>query len=78
MLFRNKALVGLGLAAALAAAGVLRPAIVLQASPAQDDAALIARARAIHERVLTLDTHNDIEPEHFTASCNYTMRLRRK
>ena len=75
MLFRNKALVGLGLAAALAAASALRPAIVLQASPAQDDAALIARARAIHERVLTLDTHNDIEPEHFTASCNYTMRL---
>ena len=26
------------------------------------DAALVARARAIHERVLTLDTHNDIEP----------------
>jgi membrane dipeptidase len=36
---------------------------------------LLARARAIHERVLTLDTHNDIEPAHFTAGCNYTMRL---
>lgn len=39
------------------------------------DAALVARARAIHERVITLDTHNDIEPSHFTAGCNYTQRL---
>jgi membrane dipeptidase len=40
---------------------------------AQDD--LVARARAIHERVIALDTHNDIDPQNFTASCNYTMRL---
>jgi membrane dipeptidase len=47
-----------------------------QASPAQaNDAALIARAKAIHERVLKLDTHNDIDPADFTADCNYTMRL---
>jgi membrane dipeptidase len=39
------------------------------------DAALVARARAIHERVLTIDTHIDLEPEHFTADCNYTRRL---
>jgi membrane dipeptidase len=45
-------------------------------SPAQsNDAALIAKARGIHERVITLDTHNDIEPVNFTADCNYTMRL---
>jgi membrane dipeptidase len=42
---------------------------------AEDDPALIARARAIHGRIITLDTHNDIEPEYFTPSCNYTMRL---
>ena len=36
---------------------------------------LIARARAIHERVIALDTHNDIDPQNFTADCNYTMRL---
>ncbi len=31
-------------------------------SPAQmDDAALIAKAKGIHARVITLDTHNDIE-----------------
>ena len=44
------------------------------AAQATDDA-LIAKARAIHERVITLDTHNDIEPAYFTATCNYTERL---
>jgi membrane dipeptidase len=40
-----------------------------------NDAALIAKAKLIHSRVLKLDTHNDIEPANFTADCNYTMRL---
>jgi len=40
---------------------------------AQQD--LVARARAIHDRVIALDTHNDIDPQNFTPSCNYTMRL---
>jgi membrane dipeptidase len=40
-----------------------------------DDPALVARARAIHERVLTLDTHVDINPANFTAERNYTQRL---
>jgi membrane dipeptidase len=35
----------------------------------------VTRARAIHGRVITLDTHNDIEPDHFTRGCNYTMPL---
>jgi len=39
------------------------------------DADLVARARAIHERVITLDTHNDINPANFTAERNYTQRL---
>jgi membrane dipeptidase len=44
--------------------------------PAQsDDAALVAKAKGIHERVLKLDTHNDIDPANFTPNCNYTMRL---
>src|SRR4051812_6689277 len=54
-------------AAALAAAtsaGVL----------AQDDA-LTTKARGIPERVMTLDTHNDISPANFTAECNYTKDL---
>jgi membrane dipeptidase len=42
---------------------------------AQSEQDLIARARGIHERVITLDTHNDIDPQNFTRGCNYTMRL---
>ena len=50
--------------------------IAVGTSPAQpNDAALIAKAKGIHDRVLKLDTHNDIEPANFTADCNYTMRL---
>jgi len=37
--------------------------------------ALIAKAKGIHDRVIKLDTHNDISPNNFTAECNYTMRL---
>src|SRR5215470_12690362 len=45
-------------------------------SPAQqNDAALVAKARLIHDHVLKLDTHNDIEPSNFTPDCNYKMRL---
>jgi membrane dipeptidase len=48
----------------------------VRTSPAQqNDAALIAKAKGIHERVLKLDTHNDIEVSNFTADCNYKMRL---
>lgn len=39
------------------------------------DAALVAKAKQIHSRVLKLDTHNDIDPSNFTPDCNYTMRL---
>jgi membrane dipeptidase len=45
------------------------------AAAQSDDAALVAKAKAIHAHVLKLDTHNDIEPSNFTAGCNYTMRL---
>src|SRR3954453_11885492 len=62
---RNVSRIGLALIAALAAtAGLV----------AQDDA-ITAKARAIHERVMTLDTHNDINPNNFTAECNYTRDL---
>src|SRR5207245_6472841 len=36
---------------------------------------LTRKARGIHERVMTLDTHNDISPANFTSVCNYTMDL---
>ena len=40
-----------------------------------NDAELIAKATEIHERVLTLDTHNDINIGNFTDSINYTQEL---
>ncbi len=43
--------------------------------PKQDSIALLERARAIHERVITLDTHCDIDVDNFTASVNYTQDL---
>ena len=45
---------------------------------AQDDAALVARARAIHDRVMTLDTHVDISPTAFRRdSTNYVTGIAR-
>ena len=41
----------------------------------ETEADLIERARGIHERVITLDSHNDISPANFTAERNYTMDL---
>ena len=67
-----KRLVTIGAAAAMAiAATAIRPAAQTQA--AED--ALIKKARGIHERVITLDTHNDIDVQNFTAERNYTQRL---
>jgi membrane dipeptidase len=57
------------------APGASPPASSLSPQASQDDPALVARARGIHERVITLDTHDDISPANFTAECNYTMRL---
>jgi membrane dipeptidase len=42
---------------------------------AETEAELVARAHGIHERVITLDTHNDISAANFTAERNYTMAL---
>ena len=36
---------------------------------------LLAKATEIHKRVLTLDTHNDINIKNFTDSINYTQEL---
>src|SRR6476661_3545022 len=50
-------------------------AVLATAGLAAQDDALTTKARGIHERVMTLDTHNDINPGNFTAQCNYTMDL---
>src|SRR5690606_38991880 len=39
------------------------------------EAELRELARGIHERVITLDTHVDINPDNFTAERNYSMDL---
>ncbi|MFD0841946.1 dipeptidase [Flaviramulus multivorans] len=40
-----------------------------------DSIALLERAKAIHDRVITLDTHCDINVKNFTDSINYTQNL---
>ena len=62
----------LAIASALLALGAAAPL----AAQAGNDQALVARARAIHDRVITLDTHVDIDPGNFTTQHpNYTDRL---
>jgi membrane dipeptidase len=59
------------LAACAAVSAGLLPLSAQQAP----DAALVAKARAIHDRVIALDTHDDINPRDFTVERNYTQRL---
>ncbi len=56
-------------------AGLLLQMTARTGAAQTNDAALVAKAKLIHSRVLKLDTHNDIEPSNFTPECNYTMRL---
>jgi membrane dipeptidase len=44
------------------------------AAPSADEA-LVKKARAIHEHVIKLDTHDDIEPANFTPQKNYSQDL---
>ena len=54
---------------------ILSVAFAAPAAAQTADAALIQKARAIHDRVIALDTHDDINPENFTRQKNYTQRL---
>ncbi len=47
----------------------------LLAQSSTDEAALVAKASKIHEKVITLDTHNDINASNFTDTVNYTQDL---
>ena len=59
-------------------AAALLPLAPLGAQAQADDPALVARARAIHDRVMTLDTHVDINAANFRADGpNYAQRLER-
>lgn len=44
-------------------------------STTETEAQLIERAQGIHDRVITLDTHADINSGNFTIDVNYTMNL---
>ena len=58
---------------ALVTLALILPGLAVAQSP--DEAALIAKARKIHKRVITLDTHNDINVANFTEKVNYTQDL---
>ncbi len=62
----------------LLGAWLLAAASAPPALAAQDDPALVARARGIHDRVLTLDTHVDINPAFFRRdTVNYVTGVAR-
>jgi membrane dipeptidase len=54
-------------------AGIAAAIQIAAQTPAET--ALINKAKSIHNRVIKIDTHNDIDPGQFTSECNYTMRL---
>ena len=62
------------LTAVLSAVVVLTPIGTGAQKLAVDDA-LVAKAKKIHEEVITLDTHNDINTVNFTTAVNYTQDL---
>jgi len=60
----------------LASVGMLASISGIAGAQQPTDPALEAKARAIHDRVIALDTHVDIDPKNFTtAHPNYTDRL---
>src|SRR5678810_542665 len=60
----------------LASLAMLASAAGVAAAQQANDPALEAKARAIHDRVIALDTHVDIDPKNFTTEHpNYTDRL---
>jgi len=62
---------------ALCAAAILLTfsGVQVNAQKLSDEDQLIAKARKIHADVITLDTHNDIDPRNFTETINYTQNL---
>ena len=62
-----------GGAAALAFAAALAAPTAQTSTPPDDP--LVKKARAIHERVIALDTHDDINVADFTPERNYTQDL---
>ena len=68
----------LSLALGVLAVAIPKPASAQATAPAakaDSEAALVAKAKAIHDRAITLDTHNDIGVNNFMFSRNYTQDL---
>src|SRR5688572_14004777 len=60
---------------AILATVVLFSPLSINAQKFASEEALIAKARRIHDEVITLDTHNDINTANFTEAVNYTQDL---
>jgi hypothetical protein len=54
--------------------GMGTPTPAVTAAQANEEA-LVTKAHAIHDKVIALDTHNDINRDNFTPERNYTQRL---
>jgi microsomal dipeptidase-like Zn-dependent dipeptidase len=74
-MIRTERLHLVSLLALLAAVGCADAGDAGDATATEDEAALVDRARGIHERVITLDTHVDISASNFTAETNYTQDI---
>lgn len=48
---------------------------IAQSRPPESENSLRERAKSIHEKVVTIDTHNDIKVENFTKEKNYSQNL---
>jgi membrane dipeptidase len=68
----TRPLIACGAAALVVAAALAGPAAQ---TPSTADDALVTRARGIHDRVIALDTHDDIDVADFTPERNYTQDL---
>ena len=70
------ALVAFGISACSDAPEVAATVVDAPAESRQEsEAELVDRAREIHDRVITIDTHADINTGNFTETVNYTMNL---
>jgi len=59
----------------LSISGLLLFSLVFNSNAQTQDSELIEKATSIHERVITIDTHNDININNFTTENNYTQDL---
>src|SRR6478752_2430163 len=70
MRFLRSTLPFVALAACSGPSGTATQAASPRPTPATADASLVARARAIHERVITIDTHKDIPDNYATPEAD--------